>query len=364
MQAAEQPVLAKPQSLVHRREIDGLRALAVLAVVAYHASAPTSAHQGPAGFGALGARGVDLFFVISGFCLSWPYAPMQKHSAATTLTFLRRRFTRIAPSCWVALALFVFLSWTPFGLPASEFPNVSAHDTTIEIVRDALFFPTLSPIHDPPMWTLGLEMRWYVLFVPLLLLFFRSRAAFVCVGALFYVAYAHIGMPDCGVLPTFMLGIIAAALAKSPSKFNAAWLVIAPLALGAAIFEQLRSPSIDHGDPLWAFASFALVAAVSTSVPLRRAFAWPPLVAVGVASYSIYLVHAPFMNAFIDMGVAPVSAAIASVALGFAFWFLVERTLCSSPVRRAMDASMVRVWRALLGKHATLPAAAAVEQNG
>ena len=347
----------------HRREIDGLRACAVLAVVMCHAVQMSGPYRGGTPWASFGARGVDLFFVVSGFCLSWPLVGAQPFARPSIVTFLRRRLTRIVPVCWVALALFASLAFTPFGMPASDLAHVSIHDQAIELFRDAIFFPTLSPLHDPPMWSLGVEMRWYILFIPLLLLFYRSRVAFVSITIACYVAYAHVGVPDLASLPSFMLGIVAAAFAKSQTKFNAIWPSAAIAALGFGTYEQLLGLSTDHGDPVWALACFAIVTAVTTNSILRRAFAWPPLAAVGVASYSIYLVHDPILKALIDMRCLCGLAGVVSVAFGFAFWFAVERPLVSSRARRAMDDWIVGIGPAILGRASIALAAASCVQG-
>jgi peptidoglycan/LPS O-acetylase OafA/YrhL len=224
---------------------------------------------------------------------------------------------------------------------------VSMADQKADVLRDALFFQSLKPMHDVPMWTLGIEARWYILFPLLFILLHRTRIGFAIamLGAAWL--YRSVGVYDFGFLPTFMLGIVAAQLVKSESKFHAWWPPIAAVLSALAVLTQLHSTAMDHTDLLWALASFALLLAVTTNPQLRRVFSWGPLVTVGLASYSIYLVHMPFLDSLVWAGVPSVVAAIASVAIGFVFWLCVERPLCSRACRTALDAFLVRGYHAM-----------------
>ena len=83
----------------YRADVDGLRALAVLAVILYHAGVP--------GFHG-GYVGVDVFFVISGFLLFRPFVARQLEAKPPlrVRTYLRRRVLRVIPGYWFALTAF------------------------------------------------------------------------------------------------------------------------------------------------------------------------------------------------------------------------------------------------------------------
>jgi hypothetical protein len=167
---------------VRFREIDGLRGLAVLAVVTYHMSINASRPF------ALGARGVDLFFVISGLCLSLP--SLTRLHAGKPFEFGLSRFAlnrlwRIAPPYWVAIALFGLLSVTPFGVPSN---GGSAHP--LELAQDASIFLTgLRPTYNPSFWTLGIEARWYLVFPAVLLVYTKSKLGFAAIAVIAYIWY-------------------------------------------------------------------------------------------------------------------------------------------------------------------------------
>ena len=91
--------------------IDGLRAVAILSVVVHH----TAKYNPSLALGALrhtlleGAHGVDLFFVLSGFCLSYPALAALRDGSTGRFDAVRywaRRLVRILPPFWIALALF------------------------------------------------------------------------------------------------------------------------------------------------------------------------------------------------------------------------------------------------------------------
>jgi peptidoglycan/LPS O-acetylase OafA/YrhL len=193
-------------------------------------------------------------------------------------------------------------------------------------------------------------MRWYVLFPFVLVLFYRTKIGFALAMLAAIVLNRDAGVYDFGFLPTFMLGIVAARLTRTASKWHAVWPFAAIVAFALATNEQLHSLAIDHTSLYWAFGFFAAVLSVTTNPWLRRAFSWRPLVATGIASYSIYLVHMPFLDALAWCGVPAALAAVASIGIGFAFWYAIERPLCSNVARAAMDRALVRLYRVLTFK--------------
>jgi exopolysaccharide production protein ExoZ len=157
--------------------IQYLRALAALGVVVFHAAERTGSHF------AIGAAGVDVFFVISGFIM-WVIS----HRRPTTPgRFLRDRLERIAPVYWIATGVMVF------GALAGLFPNMKL---TVGHVFGSLFFiPHRSPSNGeiwPVLvqgWTLNYEMFFYAVFAVCLFLPLKTRlaalaAVFACFAAL------------------------------------------------------------------------------------------------------------------------------------------------------------------------------------
>jgi len=327
-------------------QIDGLRAVAVLAVVGFH-TLLGAWHGGRAPLWvACGARGVDLFFAISGFCLAYPFLRARRLTGTTGPAygaFLARRLSRIAPPYWIALLGFAALGLTGFG-----FPTAAAVHRGPEVLRelglDAVFLTSSAPTFDASFWTIGIEMRWYLLFPLLLGVYMRSRVAFGAVGLACWIAYffGPFGVADEGTLPCFMLGIVAAdvCLARLRIRRYALGAGAATLALAAAL--QARSAGVDHGDPLWQIAAFLLLVAATGGV-FARVLRWAPLRSIGIASFSIYLVHQPILQWLEGVGIAPWSSAVAALACGFGFYYAVERPLFDPGVRAAMEAGLRRL---------------------
>jgi peptidoglycan/LPS O-acetylase OafA/YrhL len=293
----------------------------VLGVVLWHcAPAPTAAY-------ALGERGVDLFFVISGFCLS--YAILRRRAMGEDArlhwpTFVRARARRILPPYFAMLLILGALSLTAFGIPGV--PGGWAHDGLLQYLGYFFFFykEPMSPQLNPALWTLALEVRWYLYFPFVLALYLRSKWAFGVLMALLYCSYQWgLVMPDIGVLPCFMLGIVAADLIIR-DKVHSLWYGVGAIALiGAAVIQQLLTRDLDHGDILWHFAVFF---AVLAGIRWGSVFlASPILTSIGAASYGIYLIHTPFANLILAHHFAPILAYAASVAIGLAFWRWIER---------------------------------------
>ncbi len=150
---------------------------------------------------------------------------------------------------------------------------------------------------------------------------------------------------DAGTLPGFMLGIVAADLfigarLGGPAttwikRSSPAMMVLCAIA-GIVAEPSARMPGSDGSDITyayqpaivgWQLATFFFVVAVGTSPDVQRALSSKVLVAIGVASYSIYLVHEPLIAAIVGHGRTPFELALAgtaALAAGFAFWKLAE----------------------------------------
>ncbi len=287
--------------------IDGLRAIAILAVIACHAS--LIPHP------AIGTRGIDLFFVISGLCLSLPF--LRKGEGAKPYAFWSGRFWRIAPPYWVALAIFVALSFTSFGTP-----SIVGKAVPFELPLDIFFITGVQPIYNGSFWTLGVEARWYIFFPALLALYMRSKLGFAALALALYLwdLLTPYRLIDVAVLPCFMLGIVAADLALRERVNHK---LLPALAVTVVTIAILVDKSDFHGDPLWHLAAFLTVLAGLGAG--AKVLSWKPLAFIGIASYSIYLMHQPFIIWFGNsLAFSPLLAAALSIVIGIAFWALIE----------------------------------------
>jgi peptidoglycan/LPS O-acetylase OafA/YrhL len=306
--------------------IDGLRAVAVVSVVLSHIVAPL----GPLGQ----SFGVELFFVISGFCLAYPTLRKLALTGAASFDIARyaaRRVVRIVPPYFAAIA--VGLAFIHFGVSPETPPGGTL--TAGDVIRQALFLDRDTPLVTLPFWSLPVEFRWYFFFPIVLWLWTRSPRAFgfAVVAAVLAANATRAYSVDLFVLPAFMSGIAAAQLSIDKPRFAKFAVFAVPVFLALAFAKTGTSASV-----LWQMAVFALVVAAGSFSLLRYVLSTRLITAVGVASYSIYLVHKPIMDFARLHGVrVPWQFALA-LAGGFAFWWIVERPLMKGALRDRMVA--------------------------
>ncbi|HEY7799662.1 MAG TPA: acyltransferase, partial [Hyphomonadaceae bacterium] len=178
----------------YRREIDGLRAVAVLPVVMFHAGMP--------GFSG-GFLGVDVFFVISGYLITGLIAAEMEKGSFSIVNFYERRARRILP------ALFLVATVTVALAPVVLLPD-GVRDLGISVVAVAVFLSNVlfwtqsgyfgSASEETPLlhtWSLAVEEQFYVLFPLFLLLVFpfgRTRLLLFIAG----IAFASLGLAEWG----------------------------------------------------------------------------------------------------------------------------------------------------------------------
>ncbi len=368
--------------------IDGLRAFAALAVIVDHTALmmPMWTRMGidthlPAYWlGHVlvdGAHGVDLFFVLSGFCLAYPTLARFHATGLRSFDAVRfavHRIVRILPPYYIATALLLGAAFVAslktgrFNTPGS--PPLHPSD----LLGQLLLLDRNVALASSPFWTLLVEFRWYCLFPVLLFVFMRARNGFLTIAGLAYVAYFFTRMHnlDLGLLPAFMLGILAADLTLTQNRICRYALPLCAVALVAAILlEPFTSMPDNFGfdqqeffwqtNPGWHFVAFFFVLAAGRTRWLRSILSVPALAFLGVASYSIYLMHYPVVvyvgtrlmkhNSPIGYVVTVVSA----VAVGVLFYVAFEQWFCGGIVRARLYAWLTPKARAVAA-WLTLPA--------
>lgn len=315
--------------------IDGLRGLACLMVVFYHSwtsvgepwwlSVRLGAHRiGLPNLLERGWGGVDLFFVLSGFCLAFPIVSRPDKNTDWKRYF-RARFRRILPPFWSAVAVFLLagLIVRHFDLklfmfnPAARWPGKKALLACLSLVS----IGPENTVINGSFWTLLIEWRWYFLFPILIWIWRRGRGPAVfatgVAASAFYLAFlAHRDLPALKFwmnrdvlkyLPLFCGGIWAAQMtAHGPRHPIERWLVrYAPLGILLSIVAIfISTPDGKQNIPrllTWGpFAIFCVIAAVNNR-HVCRALCWKPLVWVGIFSYSLYVIHQPFLVALADV---------------------------------------------------------------
>lgn len=294
------------------RSIQVLRAVAACAVVVLHAYPEAHAPIGNAGYG---AAGVDLFFVISGFIMA------SVAQGQTAGQFLRDRLWRIYPLWWVAVLPWLFM--VPRG-PTFILSSLSLWP----IYAGGYYVPVLKV-----GWTLSFELLFYL---GMTLAIATRAAAPLALYALFLLGALTTANPLLHFIGNplaleFLMGVLVARL----PRHRALGLLIP---LGLSLF-ALTSPGIGDVEaslgPQWALSRVlqwgvpaALVVWGVLSLERlfkHRRFDLP--VAIGDASYSIYLFHP-----LAALGLAftwPIRLGIA-LATGWAMHILVERKLLAA----------------------------------
>jgi peptidoglycan/LPS O-acetylase OafA/YrhL len=331
--------------------VDGLRAIAVLSVVIVHASVGvTDPARMPGFLLRCGMHGVDLFFVISGFCLSYPTLSTIYDKGQATFdvaAFACRRIVRIVPPYYAAIAVLA---------AAALFAGAQLH--VRDVVEQLLFLDRHGQAHmlNSSFWTLPVEFRWYIVFPVLLWVFLRSRRAFAIIAILAACStVTKAWSEDLLILPAFMLGIVAADVQCRRPRWTVAALPAAACFTVLGIFTTPANWD-NYAYPAWQAAAFFFVVAAGSTPWLTRILSTRLLWAIGVASYSIYLIHGPVIDFAMSHGVYPPVAAAAGLAAGLLFWIVAERPFIDGPVR-ARILSELRAFMPRWFRSAGLPAA-------
>src|SRR6202011_1746830 len=178
------PMLSSPSDR-YRPDIDGLRAIAVMLVVNFHAFP----EEMPGGF-----IGVDIFFVISGFLITGIIARELAQKRFSLLGFYKRRIRRIFPALIVVLCTVLVLGWL-WMLPAA-YAQLSS-----DVFASAAFFANIALLLQSGyfdveaakkpllhLWSLGIEEQFYLVWPLLLMLAGRLRLSTLTVAAVIGVA--------------------------------------------------------------------------------------------------------------------------------------------------------------------------------
>ncbi len=335
------------ESAARIKHIDGVRALAVVSVLLYHSTSSL-----PHAFWFFeGRHGVDLFFVISGFCLSYPTLNSIARSGIAVFdvpSFFAKRAVRIAPPYFAAIIAFVILTAVLLALRV-PLPETVRAISPLDIFKQFLFFDYNENFSNSSFWTLAVEARWYLLFPFVLWLWINKRKAFWLAAALSFSLYhfTRIGGTDffsAGIdfatLPAFMLGIFAADLhVRSDSRARyAVWFL--PLLL-LPTFLVRHSGHFVQDTLDWQLISVCVLVTIGHYKGLARIFSWGPWAFIGISSYSIYLYHQPVIEMLEGtLHVAWPAATLISLATGIIAWYAIERRLQSPAIRSAWVADM------------------------
>ncbi len=356
----------------HRRDIDGLRAVAILPVLFYHTGVP---------YFSGGYVGVDVFFVISGFLIAGIIAREIDQDKFSILKFYERRARRILP------ALLVMIAVTMIGAALLYFPDDFARVPksalmAIAFLSNVGFFletgyfasgaDTMPLLHT---WSLAVEEQFYVGF-PILLMFIarfwaNARKALIVALALLSFAIALATQSD-GTSSAFYLlparawellvgaFLAVGGIATVKTKWMREVIALAGLIAIAAPVVMFDATTIFPGaNALFPVFGAAALIYCAPETWVGRLLSHSIPVGIGLVSYSLYLWHWPvivFSEYALDRsltGWMSVLAIAVSFVLAYLSWRFVE-----GPFRASNRFSQHNVFVASVGGMALISAAA------
>ena len=289
----------------YRPDIDGLRSVAVVPVVLFHA--------GVSGFPG-GYVGVDVFFVISGYLITSILMRDISDKNLSIIKFYERRARRILPALFVMLAAVLLFGWVLFP-PGIFVDTAESAVATVAFSSNIYFWNSLgyfsrgaeyhSLLHT---WSLAVEEHFYLIW-PIMLVVIARQRRLVClllVALIFAVSLAasvvltpRYPVTSFYLLPTraweLMTGALLALGAVPAIRGRLAELAaLAGIAMiaGAVVLYDVTTPFPGIAAVVPCLGA-ALVIATGAHTGVGRVLSWAPFVLVGQISYSLYLWHWP-----------------------------------------------------------------------
>jgi peptidoglycan/LPS O-acetylase OafA/YrhL len=352
-----------PDDLHYRADIDGMRAIAVLAVVAFHAFPAAM----PGGF-----VGVDVFFVISGYLITSIITRQLAAGNFSFVEFYAGRVRRLFPALTLVLAATALLGWAffyPFELRTlgKHLVSASAFLSNFVLWGESGYFDAAAEtkplLH---LWSLGVEEQFYLVWPLFVWWVFRYlqvthlAIALICVASFGLCIYGSFARPSANFFLPFTrmwelaaggllacstnsISVASAGLLSSTQVRVSRWMretaaafgLVALLTAFATIDATRRFPGF------WALlptlATILLIFAGPETRVARGLLAFRPMVLVGLISYPLYLWHWPLLTFVRTVSPDPASPALfatvmISLVLAALTYLLIER-----PVRRRRE---------------------------
>lgn len=307
--------------------LDGLRAVAALAVLLSHAEVP--------GFGG-GARGVDVFFVLSGFLITRLLRDQWANGGVAVWCFWWNRGVRLVPALALLVLFFLVAPVTEYGSDRG-WPALLAISYTTNF--DLAAGGQGGPLEHT--WSLAVEEHFYLLWPLLLpLIFAARRPAMLLFGAWLFLAatravLAHLMPWEAVYYPSYLHAgglFLGAALAfERPGAWVGPYGAIAMVAVLTVLEPAHGSTKLMLAAPLTELATAAVIAGLMHPTRMTALFSFEPARRLGLISYGIYLWHWPIIFAIQEApwwAKAPVTLGL-SVVVAAASFYLVE-----SPIRQ------------------------------
>lgn len=296
------------QTIPYWPEIDGLRTIAVVAVLVFHLEPRLL--QG-------GFVGVDIFFVISGYLITWLLYHDIRTNKLSIVSFYQRRIARIAPAAVTVIIGTIAAAW--FLYSAQDLASVGANAVaaTLSLINIKLLYQgdyfQISPDAQPLLhyWSLAVEEQFYLVFplfifvitkitnrvIPVLL-----ACGFISFGACILLTPSH-PIASFYLLPTRAWELLAGAtlaVFKHDRRLEPQFAALLPFGLILLLVSILLIR--EEGFPGWIAAVPVLGSALTIAGigsyrgRTARALSHPLMVFVGKRSYSLYLWHWPIFS--------------------------------------------------------------------
>ncbi len=363
----------------YRPAVDGLRGVAVSAVLVFHAF--PEAVSG-------GYVGVDMFFVISGFLITTIIARQLVHGDFSFADFYWRRVRRLFPALVLVLTATLVLGW--LVLLPNEFKELGKHVgaasaflANFALWRESGYFDTAAEFKPLlHLWSLGIEEQFYLLWPAVLVTFWRRRTALLVIlwtlviasfalsvsmshsapAANFYwpvTRFWELGTGCLLALHTERSTHTGDVIGSRDRRFLDVGCNILPLAGLALILASMVEFDASTPFPGWStlmpvMGTLLILATPESAWLQRHVLGSRLLVWVGLISYALYLWHWPLLSFLNILGAGPPPVAIRWAALGLSvvLAWLTYRYI-ETPVRRHKH------WRLNVGL-ATAAAAAGI----
>ena len=291
----------------YRSEIDGLRALAVVPVILFHAKFQLFSG---------GYVGVDIFFVISGYLITTILINEIENKTFSIVNFYERRARRILPALFLVLMISIFFAWI-WMLP-SQMKDFSQSVSAISLfVSNILFWKEtgyFDTAGEKPLlhtWSLAVEEQYYLLFPIFLIFFWRFGKKKVFLTIIFITIISFIlsewasknsPIANFYLAPTrvweLLVGSISAIIIdRNGIKKNNLFALCGLSAIIYPIFyydQNTPFPSVYTLMPVLGTMILILYANKETFV--AKILSYKLFVGVGLISYSAYLWHQPIFT--------------------------------------------------------------------
>jgi peptidoglycan/LPS O-acetylase OafA/YrhL len=335
----------------YRPDIDGLRAIAVLAVVGFHYFPQLF----PSGF-----VGVDIFFVISGYLITAILLREIDHQQFSISAFYRRRVNRIFPALLLVTASCLLLGY--WLLNAIEYRQLATHSwystffsVNFILAKESGYFDTASDLKPLlHLWSIAIEEQFYVVWPLLLVVVARKAALFFSVSLLLVVlsiglmfsqgaAFVEKGyfLPQFRVWALILGATLAYAMRYRPTHhlgvFQQAISVLGLLFIVISIWCSLSADSLPGMVNVVAvLGSVMLIGAGRQAIINQWCLSHRYMVWIGLISYPLYLWHWPVLSFFkiTEYGQLSLMKTIAACLFSFVL-AVITYYWAESPIRKS-----------------------------